>query len=133
MALEYRIIESAPLPVKEKKESKPRQKYDFAAIPVGGAAAYPANGLDEKKIKSLKSSIYQSTLKFRKANSGANLKVTVEKNEETGAPEIWVRRLADNAATATQGGAESVSAPSAPDTAETVTNGSYGYSLAAAE
>jgi len=133
MALQYRIIESAPLPVKEKRVSKPRQKYDFSPIPVGGAAAFPADGLDEKKIKSLKSSIYQSTLKFRKANPGTNFKVTVEKNEETGAPEIWVRRLADDAVSGSQSGATGDSASIPADTTETVTNGSYDYSLAAAE
>lgn len=91
MSIQYRIVESAPLPVKEKKQRKIRQKRDFSSVPVGGAAAFPVGDADPKKLKA---SIYQSAANFKKSNPDFRFKVSIEKNEETGATEIWVRRLA---------------------------------------
>lgn len=155
MSIQYRIVESAPLPVKEKKQRKIREKRDFSSVPVGGAAAFPVGDADPKKLKA---SIYQSAANFKKSNPDFRFKVSIEKNEETGATEIWVRRLAapggtggspvmagegwgglgEPAVTAegnggAQGNAGDEVGFAATDTAETVTNGFYDYSQAAAE
>lgn len=92
MSITFRVIESAPLPERPKKEKAPkRQKREYGMIPVGGAAAFPVGDADPKKLKN---SIYQSANLYRKANPGFQFKVSIEKNEGTGAAEIWVRRLA---------------------------------------
>jgi hypothetical protein len=117
--IQYRIIESAPLPEKAAKERKTREKRDFSVIPVGGAAAYPVGDADPKKLKQ---SIYQSANVYRKANPDFQFKVSIEKNEETGAAEIWVRRLATETA-----------ALAAQSNTETISNGDYDYSSVAAE
>lgn len=91
MSIQFRIVENAPLPVKEKKPRKTREKRDFSTVPVGGAAAFPVGSADAKKLKS---SIYQSASQYRKANPDFQFKVSIEQNEDTGESEIWVRRLA---------------------------------------
>lgn len=130
MSIQYRIVESAPLPVKEKKQRKIRQKRDFSSVPVGGAAAFPVGDADPKKLKA---SIYQSAANFKKSNPDFRFKVSIEKNEETGATEIWVRRLAGEGDGGAPAITDGVDGPAATDTAETVTNGFYDYSQAAAE
>jgi hypothetical protein len=107
--IQYRIIESAPLPIKEKAERKTRQKYDFAAIPLGGAGAFPVGDADAKKLKT---SIYQAAAIFRKANPDFQFKVSIEEDGK----EIWVRRI---------------DAPKV--NTDVVTNGDYDYSSVAAE
>lgn len=122
--IQYRIIESAPLPEKPKKERKARQKYDFAAIPVGGAAAFPIGDADPKKLKL---SIYNASRTFAKANDGFKFKISIEQD----GTEIWVRRLAGEG---DSGAPAAEASPSAVQSnAETLSNGSYDYSSIAAE
>lgn len=91
MSIQYRIVENAPLPPKApKKERKPRQKRDFASVPIGGAAAFEIGDADPKKLKT---SIYQSAAIYRKAHPDFQFKVSIENN----GTEIWVRRLAERA------------------------------------
>ncbi len=113
MAIQYRDIETAPLPVKAKAERQPRRPaYDLDGIPLGGARAFPVGDREAKKVKA---SIYQAALKHRKDHADFQFKVSIEQD----GAEIWVRRLAGEG----NGGQKEPA----------VTNGDYDYSKVAAE
>lgn len=111
MSIQFRIVENAPLPAKEQKARKVREKRDFSKVPVGGAAAFPVGDSDPKKLKA---SIYQSAANYRKENPGFQFKVSIEKNEDTGAAEIWVRRLASTSDEGNGGSPATVASEIAP-------------------
>lgn len=115
MAINFQIIENAPLPVKAVKEKRAsrRQKYGFDQIPVGGAARYEGEGVNRKAI-------YAAAYQYSKKHAGWKFQIVVGEGNDAGA--IFVHRIADEG----NGGAHTASS-------ETVTNGDYDYSMAAAE
>jgi hypothetical protein len=124
MSIQFRDIQSAPVPIKEKPARAPRKPtYDLKDIPVGGARAFAVGDREAKKVKS---SIYQTAAKYRKDHPEFQFKVSIEEN----GTEIWVRRLDEgNSGTL----AVETPIPAAQSNAETVSNGAYDYSSVAAE
>lgn len=88
MAIQFRDIPVAPLPVKEKKVRQPRvSAYNFDGIAVGGARAFP---IGDKEPKKAKAAVYQAAMQFRKKNADFAFKVVLKETDG----EVWVHRVA---------------------------------------